>query len=282
MKELGAGSRKLYSASSWLIPSLPLAIAFLTWCNGLNGTEPWLIHRPNVRILLEWVRGASFTGYAVFGMLLLWAACYKRLGDPWHASQLQFILDKYQNGAFNNEEGLNLIPQDHNRVTLFRYQRCWTTPHWTAKKWYWPWGEHRPVSYFLVPVLRSGHMSKNSKAVFYVSDSSDETEGIGGRAWVTNQIVFEQSLPDVHENSSEKTIKNYAKRTSVSSDLVRKRIQDKRVMPRSMLAIPVSRFGTLWGVVVLDSRYPEGVKQSAAESYQLTIALIERLLEKAS
>lgn len=64
--------------------------------------------------------------------------------------------------------------------------------------------------------------------------------------------------------------------------MVNKRIEAGRVMPRCMLAIPIRRLGKLWGVIVLDSRHPYGVDQRAFTDYQLTLALIERLLERAT
>lgn len=53
-------------------------------------------------------------------------------------------------------------------------------------------------------------------------------------------------------------------------------------MPCSIVAIPIERRGKMWGVIVLDSRYPEGVTDKAVEDYRLTVALVGHLLERAS
>lgn len=281
MNRLGAGSKKLYTLSTWLVPIMPLAIALISWCSGLDGSEAWLQKRPNVTAFLERINEMSFGFYLLLWPLFLWAVCYKRSGDPWLVEQLQFILDRYQIGAFDPDKFPACVPQDHNRVTLFRRQKGFFIRHWTATKW-WRWGKHNPFSDFLIPVLRSGHMSKKSQIAFHISDDSDKTEGVAGRAWASDQVIFEEKLPKVETLTSEARQKAYARRTGCNLEMIKKRVERGDPMPRSIVAIPVRRFGKLWGIIVLDSRYPEGINAAAPENYKLTLALIERLLERAS
>lgn len=281
MNRLGAGSKKLYTLTTWLVPIMPLAIALVSWCSGLDGTEVWLQKRPNISAFLERIKDISFWLYAFLWPLFIWAILYKRCGDPWLVEQLQFILDRYQAGAFNTDKFPTGVPQDHNRVTLFCRQKGFFIRHWSAKR-LWRWGEHNPLSDFLVPVLRSGHMSKKSQVAFYISDDSDKTEGVAGRAWASDQVIFEEKLPKIETLTSEPRQKVYARRTGCDLQMIKERVARGAPMPRSIVAIPVRRFGKLWGVIVLDSRYPEGVNVAAPENYKLTLALIERLLERAS
>lgn len=281
MQKLGSNNAVFYRLAVWLVPSMPLGIALIGWINGLDGSESWLINRTLIFAILQRLQDFSGVAYLICWSLFFLSVYYKKKGDPWLAEQIQFILDRYQDGAFDCANCPPEAPVDHNRVTIFRYQRGFFIRHWSATK-YWRWGKYSPFSYFLAPVLRSGHISKNSKAAFYVSDNSSDTEGIAGRAWSSDGLIFEENLPKAELLTNEARRKVYAKRTGCSLEMVNRRIANGAVMPRSMLAIPIRRRGKLWGVIVLDSRYPKGIRKDASEKYQLTLALIERLLERVS
>ncbi|MCX5590894.1 hypothetical protein [Alcaligenes endophyticus] len=279
MKRLGARSKGLYALSTWLVPVMPLAVALLSWCNGLDGTEAWLANRPNVFAFIERIQIISFWLYVICWSVFIWAVIYKRKGDPWLVEKLQFILDRYQEGAFNAEAG---TPKDHNRVTLFRHQKGFFVRHWSAKSGLWPWGDYHPFSSFLVPVLRSGHISKKTAIAFHVSDASDKTEGIAGMAWSCGEALCVTDLPEMIAVSGVRQKNTYAEKTYCDKRMIEDYINRKRNMPRSIVAIPVERKGKIWGVVVADSRSPKGVTESAVENYRLTVALIGHLLERAS
>ncbi|MBX6966024.1 hypothetical protein [Alcaligenes faecalis] len=261
---------------------MPLVIALISWCNGLDGSEGWLTKRPNVYAFIERVQGISFWLYAVCWPLFFWAVFYKRSGDPWLVEKIQFILDRYQEGAFNLDGCPPDTPKDHNRVTLFRHQRGFFVKHWSATQWYWPWGRHYPFSSFLVPVLRSGHMSKKTAIAFHVSDDSDKTEGIAGKAWACGEALCVTDLPVMDSNSKDRPKKLYAGKTYCDVRMIEDYISRSRNMPCSIVATPVERHGKIWGIVVVDSRYPQGVTDSAVKNYRLTVALIGHLLERAS
>ncbi|MGE4125351.1 MAG: GAF domain-containing protein [Pusillimonas sp.] len=281
MKQLGAGSKGLYAPAAWLVPTLPLVIALITWCNGLDGTEAWLLNRPNVFAVIKRAQDISIWLYLVFWILFFLAVCYKHQGDPWLVQKIQLILDRYQEGAFNLTECEGGPPKDHNRVTLFRHQRGVFVRHWSGK-WCKPWGKHSPISNFLVPVMRSGHMSKKTSIAFFVSDDSDKTEGIAGQAYARGEAVCVTDLPAMDGNTKNRAKTLYAKKTCSDVKMIDNYISKGRPMPRSIVAIPVERNGKIWGVIVLDSRYPKGVTDSAVENYRLTVALIGHLLERAS
>lgn len=281
MKRLGARSKKAYAASTWLVPTLPLAIALITWYNGLDGTEAWLSKRPNVFTVIRRAQDVSIWLYAVCWPLFCWAVWYKHRGDPWLVQKIQFILDRYQQGAFDLTGCQTDPPKDHNRVTLFRHQKGFFVRHWSGK-WYWPWGKHSPLGDFLVPVMRSGHMSKKTSIAFFVSDDSDKTEGIAGQAYASGKAVCVTHLPEMNGATRVRAKKDYADRTYCAVEMIDRYISKERPMPCSVVAIPVERNGKIWGVIVLDSRYPDGVTDKAVENYRLTVALIGHLLERAS
>lgn len=282
MNRLGAGSKKLYTLSTWLVPVMPLVIALLSWCNGLDGAEAWLQKRPNIFSFLKRIQDISVWLYMFFWPVFFWAVFYRRRGDPWLVEKLQFILDRYQAGAFNIGQFPSDVPKDHNRVTLFRHQKGFFVQHWSATRWYWPWGKYHPFTNFLVPVLRSGHISKKSNIAFMVSDDSDKTESAAGKAWACGQAVCLSNLPAMEIGTAAKVKNLYAGRTYCDRKMIENYISKGRPMPCSIVAIPIERRGKMWGVIVLDSRYPEGVTDKAVEDYRLTVALVGHLLERAS
>lgn len=282
MRRLGAKSKKTYVLAMWLVPAMPLLIALITWCNGLDGTEAWLTRRPNVFNFFQRVQDVSVWLYLFCWPCFVWAVWYKKKGDPWLVEKIQFILDRYQSGAFDLTGCPPDTPLDHNRVTLFRRQKGFFVRHWTASRWFWPWGKHNPFSDFLVPVLRSGHMSKKTSIAFFVSDDSDRTESVAGKAWACSEALCVTELPTMNGTSKVREKKLYARKTSCDEGMVDHYITRARQMPCSIVAIPVERYGKRWGVVVLDSRYPKGVTSRAVENYRLTVALIGHLLERAS
>lgn len=281
MQRMRANSSKAYKVCAWLVPLMPLVIAAITWLNGLSGHEVWLEKHTFVIKLLDGFKANSPYFYVASWVIWIAAVCYKKMGDPWVVEQLQLILDRYQEEVFDLSQAETPVPKDYNRVTLFRCQRNYRVAHWTATHWYKPWGEHSFNSKFLVPVLRSGHISKKSNAVFHVSDNSAKTEGIAGRAWSSDAVVFEQNLPEASGLKSKREKTEYAEKTGCNFEMVESRLKRGKSMPRAMLGIPVHRFGKVWGVIVIDSKYPDGIKSDAPARYKMTLAIIERLLEKA-
>lgn len=282
MRKLGARSKGFYMLSTWLVPIMPMFIALITWCNGLKGTETWLLKYPDFFSYIRHVQEVSIWFYLIGWSFFFWAIYYKRRGDPWLVEKIQFILDRYQAGAFNLEGCPPDIPKDHNRVTLFRHQRGFFVKHWSAEKWYWPWGIHKPTTNFLIPVLRSGHISKKTSVAFAVSDDSDKTEGVVGNAWACGGVAFSLGLSHMENATLVRDKKAYAKDTFCDETMIQRYIDIRRPMPRSIVAIPVERKGKMWGVIVLDSRYPDGLTAKAADDYKLTVALVGHLLERAS
>ncbi|XUO83559.1 hypothetical protein RVM27_14215 [Halomonas sp. KM007] len=247
---------------------------------GMDEDADWLNHRPVVLRAIEFVKDDAFYFYLASLALIVFSFCVKRYGKPWVWDKLKFILDEYRGKAFFVSES---DPQDHHRITLFQYKRnCVFKKHWSSSYIFRPWGNTPLVSHYLVPVLRSGHLSQKTSAIFHVPDSGDHSEGVAGWAFAARSSVVIQELPDVNKKQAPKYIKNnYAEATKCPREMIEHYISKDRMLPRSIAAIPVDVHGKPWGVIVLDSRTPNGVQEQSVLNYSLTVALIGQLLEEA-
>ena len=245
--------------------------------NDIGGDEAWIIKRPILLALVRKAQGISPYIYATLGVILILCWGYRKLGDPWVIEKIQYILNQYQSQVF----GKNGNPQDHDRITIFKYKKyCVLKSHWSKKKWYRPNQPHHFIGSFLVPYLRSGHLSQQTRICFFAPDDSDRSEGIASLAWSKQQAVVQKELPCISKTSSEQNKQKYAKRTKSPLDMINCYIEQEKPLPRSLAAVPLERNNKPWGVLVLDSRTPEGVTEEAINGYSLTIALIGQLLER--
>ncbi|MGO3345772.1 MAG: hypothetical protein ACTIM4_06960 [Marinomonas sp.] len=273
----------LYKISDLVIIVASALIGLMSFINDVDSTDKWIENRPYQWHLIEWIQGYAVYFFIALFLISIFFTIVKKTKNPWIWEQIQFILDQYQDRVFNH---ISDDPRDHNRVTLFQVKkRCFLKKHWSSKKTLRPSGKHPRFSSYLVPVLRSGHLSKKTNALFYVSDKSDECEGIAGQAWGKGGTTVATDLPelkyDKNNTPSRRSINNYARATYSDLKLVDQYIENKRITPRSIAAIPVEVNGEPWGVVVLDSRRPHGVTDNSVQNYTLTVSMIGRLLEQA-
>jgi hypothetical protein len=187
----------------------------------------------------------------------------RRVGSPrkWHS--IKRLLDHIQKHVFEKETGV-AVP--YNRVTLFKYKRwlfCWEK---------WPW------TGWLVSVERSGHTTLRSKVRFRAPDDADLAEGVAGQTWVQNVILPVDGLADI-ENAGRETVELYAGKTWMPKHWLETANRKKR--PRALCGIPVEVKGTVWGVIVLDSRSPTaiGVDENSQRVYKLMGHVLALLLE---
>lgn len=277
MKNFGHRQQVLYACVEWVYIGATMLSAALGWANGVEKNDPWVKDRTVVWALIENLQEYSGYLYLLIGVLIFWCFVYKRVGDPWVMEKLKFMLDQYQYKVFS----ANGAPADHDRVTLFRHkENCYVAKHWSSKVWYMPWGDRPFASNYLIPFLRSGHLSQKTRAIFYAPDDSDKAEGVAALAWAKKGAVLQDNLPELNSNSSALSVARYAKRTNCRPEMVQKYLTEGRPLPRSIAAIPIECGGEIWGVVVLDSRSPQGVTDESVSNYQLTVALIGQLLEK--
>ena len=278
MKKTSNIRKLLYSASTWGYGAVGVTGTFMAWINDVDDKETWLNGRPVVSMLIQKLQDISPYIYIILGLVLVACWIIKRLGDPWVVEKIQFILDQYRNQVFGN----NGTPHDHERVTIFQHRKyCFNMSHWSRKSWYKPSKPHHILGSFLVPYLRSGHLSQNTKTCFYAPDDSDKSEGVASLAWARKQMVIQDNLPSVSQNSSLTNKERYANRTNCPIDMINSYISSGKALPRSIAATILEKNGKLWGVLVLDSRDPHGVSAQDINNYKLTIALIGQLLERA-
>lgn len=201
------------------------------------------------------------------------------IGAPWVWRTVQTTMDELYKHAFRS----NADPSHHHRVTLFKHKLC----RLRISPWrlvYWPWGRGRgPCSGWLVPVARSGHTTQRTKTVFLAPDDADAAEGIAGLAWSCNKMIPMSNLPDLYTDKQDAAIQTYAEKTWLAPNLVKKRIEKRLSHARSYLGIPIEVKGNRWGVLVLDSRSPDGIRPPdnlSYDAYKVMAKFLERLLER--
>lgn len=278
MKKFGWFRLTIYKWSIWIYITCTSVATGLGFISDLDQTTSWLQNRPILWGLIERIQDFSIWLYILIIILITVCLIVEKLGNPWVWEKLQFILDEYQSKVF---EGNNSDPNDYHRVTLFQHKKhCIFRKHWSANRWYKPSGKNPMIGDYLIPVLRSGHISQKSNALFFASDCGDEAEGIVGQAWARKNVVVVPELPELHPVRPTNR-KKYAEATFISREMVDHSLTNKKPLPRSIAAIPVEVNGSLWGVVVLDSRVPNSISNDSVNNYELTVALIGQLLEKA-
>jgi GAF domain-containing protein len=183
-------------------------------------------------------------------------------GPPWIWETVHYLLDRFQEHVFEKQVG---TPLHYHRVTLFRHIRL------RRSLCRWPW------SGWLVPVERSGHTTRKSRAAFLAPDDADRAEGIAGQTWAQKRVVIVEDLPDISGTPSLGLLEDYARKTWVSVEWLQNRSQHAR----SFCGIPVEVKGRLWGVIVLDSRSPDAIDQDAVKVHSLIGRYLGKLLERA-
>ncbi|SRR6266550_690036 len=187
----------------------------------------------------------------------------KLVGPPFVWETIHRLLHHVRDDVF----GAHADPVQHHRVTLFKHVR------W---RWRWRFREDQPRrSGWLVPVERSGFTPWKTKVAFWVPPNDpDAAEGVAGRTWVTQKPCEVSSLPDLRNAPIDQNFEDYAKRTWVSVEWLRREPPDAR----SFYGIPVEIGGKPWGVVVLDSRRPNLIKGD--KSFRLLATVLGKLLER--
>lgn len=187
--------------------------------------------------------------------------------DQKSLDQLQQIMDAMQCGIF--PKGNHLA---RNRVTLFRWQRFLPRIRHHGQ-YVLPW------SGWLVPIVRSGHTSQTSDAVFMARQATDKAEGIAGRSWATRSNVLVTNLPQPTLADTE-GIQAYAEGSFIPESFLRARLLERKAISRSFLAIPVESRGRISGVIVIDSVEPFAVTNRTPGKFDFIVPLVGTLMER--
>ncbi|MBF8774453.1 MULTISPECIES: GAF domain-containing protein [Pseudomonas] len=278
MINVGVARKFAYAYSELMYIVVTFSYGFLGWVMGLDEDVPWSKTSPILWRACEYIQHNSLYIYGGLAILAVAAFVAKRMGDPWIVNKLKSILNGYQKGAFKGDDP---FLKDRDRVTIFKYKkRSLFTRHWSSSSFFKPWGKNPVFASYLIPFMRSGHISQRSKASFYTSDDPDKAEGVAGKAWACNRPIVLNDLPNLTLKSLARDKASYAQLTFTEVAMVDKCLNEGKKLPRSIAAIPIESNGVVWGVVVLDSGNPLGVTTDSVTNYSLTVALIGELLER--
>lgn len=220
---------------------------------------------PTIHSYFLLIKDYSLYGYAGMLCIFFTGVYLSKKGNAvcWEAMQVQ--IDELQSIAFEKHQAES---NEKHRVTLFRYKRwCWRRHGWNLLNWAKSYKVGiSPASGWLVPVLRSGHMSKNTKTIFAAPDEGSLIEGVAGQCWASDYTTYVERLPSLSRTSNDNNIEKYCTGTKLPKEFVRQYISNDKKLSRSLLAMPVKDSnGCRWGVVVFDSQHASGIDKIETE-----------------
>ena len=214
--------------------SAPVAITVITAVRQAYPTAA----SPSTRIrdlILKFILDWNVLIIAVLGLAIIVAKATQDWLTRSDITRLKSMIDSLHAAYF---VGVPEVERYHNRVTLFKANRRRTA---------------------LEAICRSGTQYPRGIQPLLVSDDAEAAnEGVAGHAWFTNSTVCRTNLPDcaspcVDTNAD---CQLYAHEGLLPITKAR----NLHVRSRSLLATPVrDRAGNRWGVLVLDSRRPDGI-----------------------
>jgi hypothetical protein len=213
---------------------------------------------------ISWLLGSSWWLVVALGALAAIGKVIKeKLDTNWVWATVKSIVDQIRKDAFAGQ--LQPAPTDHHRATLFRYQKFlwWPFP----ARGLWPWGRGRgPSSGWLVPVIRSGTRTQKSVTYFLAPDRGEDAEGVAGAVWAQEGELDQSPGFTLGENGVRPTdvqITDYAKKASLSETSVRRMLSQGKVLSASFRGVVVlGKESKIWGVLMLDSRTPDGAAKA--------------------
>ncbi|MCI4567569.1 hypothetical protein [Lysobacter sp. CFH 32150] len=187
----------------------------------------------------------------------------QRIGDPVVWKELHELITFYRNKVFSD---VGSGVQFHRRVTLFKHVG------FAFVRWSWPWNN------WLIPIVRSGHTTQDCTTRFRIGKKGSTPEGVAGLAWVSDDTVHIEQLPDMLSSTcSDADREAYAEATGMTVQ----QIQAKPPQGRSFFAIRVEIKGQPWGVLVVDSRQPTIHANRARNQYKPPfMTLLNNLLQR--
>lgn len=277
--------RKVFNIVNFFIPFLLAAMGILASFYSKNEAEKYFSQHPNRGVVFEFLINNS--GSIIVLVFSVWLAIFilkfivVDLSSKEKKDLIKFILNQYQKEAFHRDVASG-VAQDHNRVTLFKFKRHHVrlvNSHWLTSKGFFSFFKRFWPSSYLVFYLRSGHQSQKTNVIFPVFDESDRSSSYAAYIWSVQGAGFVEGLPDLQNHPTEQNIADYSKYTYTEEETIRSYIAKQRAMPCSIAAIPLAVKGRPWGVLVLDSRWANGVNERSISNFRITVASIERILE---
>lgn len=167
-------------------------------------------------------------------------------GQPKLWDCIHFMLNDFRGEAFSEEQA----SQAFHRVTLFQHKTCcFSIQAWRLYK-------TGPLAGWLVPVERSGHLTRKCKTRFPATDAG-KTAGVAGQTWLKNLCIYMENLPELTASSPDTLVEEYAQKTWSDPTWLKKELaKNGKVLPRSYCGIPIEIKGKPWGVLLFDSAGP--------------------------
>lgn len=157
--------------------------------------------------------------------------------DPWKWKAIQSCLDEFRDQVFDGTDHAEDLNFKH-RVTLYRLQNGslkMLKPVW--QRW-------------LVPVARSGIITKRTRSIFRLPDNPHQIEGFVVQAFLKKGIWLRaEEVPELRQDMTASDRQAYRDKTSISVDKALR----MNYTARSYAAIRMEVNGKPWGVLVLDS-----------------------------
>lgn len=197
----------------------------------------------------------------------------KSIGPPDTWDTLHELMDSLHAVVFNGE---NYAVPDEHKVTIFKAVP--TCVH--DSKLRRIFGRASKRARWLVPVVRSGHTSQDTRTCFKLDDAGEKCEGVAGQVWARGKVVAVSDLPDVSGTTSPPS-KNEINRYADATYVTNKRIKEKIPKSRALLGLPIMVRGQPWGVLVFDSRNPQRIQYDEMEHmFRVVLKHLNQLISK--
>jgi hypothetical protein len=237
--------KKFFSAARFVQYLFALAMIIIVMASSAISFQQWLG-------FLSYSAKQNLIGISMFSntwqpvFLPILASCYSFFGkvagglDVLKWESVQSSLDGFRDEVFSEQVHIRDLNYKH-RVTLFRLQGgsikllkpCW-------EKW-------------LIPVARSGIITKRTKSIFRLHDNKNMIEGVVVQAFLARGggWVWVEDVPAISEGMTHEEHQTYHDKTKISVDKARRMGYDAR----SYAAVKMEVRGKPWGVLVLDSAH---------------------------
>jgi hypothetical protein len=248
----------LLGLSTFLFPFWQLAVSWATdKQQAANQSKTQLDLLPQLVLALKyWVPFVLALVYALVYLIKL-----AKEAAPKRAlrSYLNYLHEAYFPHASSG-------PDPEYRITLF-------IPTIWARKW--KYLRYPSFDKYLTVYVRSGGLHPKSKVLWNISKSEQgRFDGVAGYAYATGVFVDVSNLPDYNHASDEEK-QTYLRKTFVTEE----RVRMLNVLSRAYQALVIqNRSGQKLGVLMMESRIPDGLRAISSQRWQEIAETIQCLV----
>jgi hypothetical protein len=214
----------------------PTQLGDTLWMHVVTALRNWYI--PVVAVLAFCIFGSKIAQ----SVLERWTTSHKAI---------KAVLDSTHTVYFENAANVDQKNLYQHRVTLFR-ARCYFRD---LPLKFWKWQRSLRV------YCRSGTQYQHSRVRLWINDDDEfANEGVAGRAWFTNAVCTVPDLPEWPAGCPDPTADPICVEYAKQGFMTVAQAASVSVKSRSVSAHVVrTKTGEKWGVLVFDSRDPQGV-----------------------